>query len=391
MSIAEWFNSEPVRKFRQDMLGDTKTSLCQTCYNDEKHNGNSRRWKSNQKSVIFLEKAFEQSFLQSPGYPAFEYSATHDYTTITEPVDIHVDFGNFCNLACKMCKAEASSVIAAQEVKWGVKSSQQYLGTDWTKDQKTWDSFKQQLISMPKLNNIHVMGGETLATNRFDDLVDSLLAAGRTDVCISFVTNGTMFRSELLKKLKNFRRVGIEVSIEAISKHNSYIRQGTDTELVLHNINRYIEITNNTTVTVALRPVPSFLSVGYLPELLQYALDRQFIVKSNFCYTPNFLNIKYLPISAKKSYLDKFTKWLESQSIVGNLGDSNASDPNNYRLVVKNIAETCISMLSSPDPHNIIENHKMLIDHCKRWDKVYNYNARELYPELREMFDEYGY
>lgn len=391
ITIAEWFNSDPVKAFRQSMLGNTPTPLCQVCYNDEKFNGNSRRYKSNQKSVIFLRKAFNESFRQSPGYPAFKFSEDNNGETFTYPIDIHVDFGNFCNLACKMCNASASSTIAAQEISWGNENSRRFLGTDWTRDKATWESFKKQIISLPKLNNIHIMGGETLATNRLDDLVDSLIDCNRTDVCISFVTNGTFYRPELMEKLKRFRRVGIEISIETVDVHNSYVRQGTDTELVLKNIENFNKLTNDSNISITLRPAPSLLSVGYFHTVLDYALVNNFIVKCNYCYYPDFLNIKYLPDNVKLLYQPKYIDILSRLSSVTTESDFNASNPTNVKLVVKNIAETCLQMLQTPAPDNSPQRNRELIEHCKKWDKVYNYNARELYPELSELFDRYGY
>jgi hypothetical protein len=228
-SIAEWFNSEPVTHFRQGVLGARPVSACSRCYQEEAVGGYSRRLRSNQKSVIF-QQAFDQSFEQSPSRRHFNKSGITD----TQPIDIHVDLGNYCNLACKMCNAQASSTVASQEVKWGVDTSRQYLGTDWTQDEAVWNSFLQQLLDIPNINNIHFMGGETLLTKRFENLVDHMIAHNRLDMCFSFVTNGTVFKSDLLNKLKKFRRVGIEVSIETVDAHNAYQRQGTDTDLVWH-------------------------------------------------------------------------------------------------------------------------------------------------------------
>ena len=256
MSIREWFNSEPVKKFRTSIAGNNRLSECRRCYTEEDHGGNSRRVKSNQKSVIFTRTAFDESFKQSPGYHHFLNSINSQGATDTYPIDMHIDLGNFCNLACKMCGPRASSTIAAQQVKWGIESSRQYLGTDWTRNQQVWNNFKQQLLELPSLNNIHFMGGETLLTDRFEDLVDTMIEHKRFNLCFSFVTNGTVFRPELLNKLKLFRRVGIEVSLETIDDHNAYQRQGTDTDLVLQNIKKYQQWCNGTSITVSLRPAP---------------------------------------------------------------------------------------------------------------------------------------
>ena len=182
MSIAEWFNSAPVKNFRQRILQSGPVSECRKCYHEEASGSMSRRIRSNQKSAIFTQ-AFANSFEQSPGRKHFNISGSTD----SNPVDIHIDLGNYCNLACKMCNAQASSRIASQEVKWGNKAAESYIGTDWTRDQLVWDSFKQQLLTIPGLNNIHFMGGETLLTDRFEDLVDWLTAHDRFDVCLSFV------------------------------------------------------------------------------------------------------------------------------------------------------------------------------------------------------------
>lgn len=391
MSIDEWFNSEPVRKFRTDILSGTKLSPCQRCYIEEEHGGNSRRLKSNQKSVIFTRTAFESSVQQSPGFKHFLHSSKNQGHTLTNPIDLHVDLGNFCNLACKMCNAQASSTIASQELRWGIESSRQYLGTDWTRNQQTWNNFKQQLLQLPGLNNIHFMGGETLLTDRLDDLIDTMIEHERFELCFSFVTNGTVFRESLLNKLKQFRRVGLEISIETMDEHNAYQRQGTDTELVLANIDRYLEWCNGTSITVALRPAPSLLTVGYYPGLLEYALQRQLIIKSNLCYDPRFLSIEILPADVKILYLEKFNKFLQKLNSVTVGTDYNASDPNNYRSVIKEQAEMCVALLQKDPPSDSDYELERLVRHCERWDRVYGYDARMLYPEFRDILNRYGY
>jgi len=391
MTIRDWFNSQPARKFRTNISGSTRLSECRRCYVEEDHGGNSRRLKSNQKSVIFTRTAFDASFEQSPGYQHFLNSSKNGGFADTYPIDLHIDLGNFCNLACKMCNPQASSTIASQQVKWGIESSRQYLGTDWTQNQSVWDNFKQQLLDLPNLNNIHFMGGETLLTDRFEDLVDTMIEHQRFELCFSFVTNGTVFRPELLNKLRLFRRVGIEVSIETIDDHNAYQRQGTNTDLVLANIKQYQQWCNGTSITVAIRPAPSLLSIGYYTELLQYALDNQFIVKSNLCYDPRFLSAEILPESIKQQYQSRYLKFLDQLSTVEVDSDYNASDPNNYQLAVKQQANMCLAVLQTPTPADSEQQLEAMVRHCERWDRVYGYDARTLYPEFQEILDRYDY
>lgn len=386
MSINEWFNSDPVKNFRQKILGNEKLSECQRCYAEETHGATSRRLRSNQKSVIFTRTAFDPSFQQSPGFKHF--SST---TTATQPVDLHVDLGNFCNLACKMCRPEASSTIASQHVQWGIQSSNKYLGTDWTRNSNVWENFKLQLLDIPNLNNIHFMGGETLLTRRFDDLVDTMIEHKRFDLCFSFVTNGTVFRAELLDKLSKFRRVGLEISLETVDNHNAYQRQGTDTSQVLDNIKKYQQWCNNSSITVSLRPAPSILTIGYYTELLQYALENKFIIKSNLCESPRFLCAEILPQEIKELYKIKYKNFLSQFDHIIATGDYNASNINNFQLIIKEEAEMCLSVLNTPDPVDAETQLEAMVRHCEKWDRVYGYDARELYPEWNSILTQFGY
>jgi len=388
MTIAEWFNSEPVQKFRQGIRGTQKLSPCKVCYLEEQHGSYSKRIKENQKSVIF-SRAFDHSYLQSPSRKHFEYSANG--TTDTMPIDLHINLGNFCNLACKMCQPNASSTIASQQVKWGIAESKKYLGVDWTRDPEVWGNFKQQILSIQNLNNIHFMGGETLLTDRLEDLVDTMIECKKFDLCFSFVTNGTVFKPELVNKLKQFRRVGIEISIETVTDHNAYQRQGTNTVEVLKNIQRYQELCNNSNVTVTLRSAPSLLSIGYYHTLLEYALEHELLVRSNLCYDPKFLYAVNLPVDVKQLYAVKYVELISRLVSIDTASDFNANDPHNFQVAIKRQAEMCLQLLSTDQPEDADAQLKLMVEHCRKWDQVYRYDARSLYPELATVWDQYGY
>lgn len=388
MSIADWFNSEPVRAFRTGIQGNQKLSPCRGCYLEEEHGGNSRRLKENQKSVIFTQ-AFDESYAQSPGRKHFEYNL--DGTTDTMPIDLHINLGNFCNLACKMCSREASTTIASQEVKWGKIESKKYLGVDWTRNSDVWAGFKKQLLSINGLNNIHFMGGETLLTNQLEDLVDTMIEHRRFDLCFSFVTNGTVFNPSLLDKLKQFKRVGIEISIETITEHNAYQRQGTNTPDVLKNIQQYQTWCNGSSITITLRPAPSLLTIGYYYTLLEYALEQQILVKSNLCYSPRFLYAVNLPDAVKQQYAGKYIKLIDRLNSVDTNNDFNASDPHNFQASVKSEAEMCLGILSTAQPADFETQLALMVEHCRKWDKVYKLDARRLYPELIDVWNRNGY
>jgi MoaA/NifB/PqqE/SkfB family radical SAM enzyme len=391
MSLTEWVNTYPVKQMRLDLLSNQETKVCSRCYHEESLGGYSRRHRSNQKSVIFTRTAFETSFSQSPGYPHFQLSQTQEGITDTLPIELHIDLGNYCNLACKMCWSQASSTIAVQNVKWGLEEHKQYLGNDWTKDSTVWNKFLNELLTIPKLKNLHFMGGETLLTKRFEELVDFCISHKKFDLCFSFVTNGTTFNQSLLDKLKLFTRVGIEVSIETITKHNDYVRQGTNTEEVLKNISKYIEYCNGSSISLTIRPAVSFLTVGYYYTLLKYCLDNKLLIKSLLVVEPTFLDVKMIPLAIRKEYVKNYQSLLIAVDQINIQGDYNESDPNNYANSIKIQILLIINVLNQPEENNSEEMLRDMVEHCRKWDEVYKFNAVELYPEFKHIFDRYGY
>ena len=390
ISLADWFNSEPVRYFRKSLLDNTRTDICSRCYDEELMGGTSRRHRSNQKSVIFTRTAFHPSYEQSPGIDHFKLSEVDGFTD-TMPIDLHIDLGNYCNLACKMCWSGASSTIAVQNVKWGVEEHRQFLGNDWTRDEHVWNRFLNELLDIPKLKNLHFMGGETLLTKRFEDVVDFFILHKRFDLCFSFVTNGTTYNQQLINKLKRFTRVGIEVSIETATEHNSYIRQGTDTNGVLANIKKYKENCDNSGISITLRPAISLLSIGKYYTLLEYCLENKFLIKSLLVTDPLFLDVSILPKQIKQQYLTHYLSLLNRLADVNLNVDYNESDINNYERSIKIQVQQSINLLNQSEPidqENLLEQ---MVEHCRKWDPIYKYNALELYPELAEIFKKYGY
>ena len=390
MTLAEWFNSEPVKQLRMNILSATPTDICSRCYHEESLCGTSRRHKANQKSVIFTRTAFIDSYQQSPGYKHFDHSRTHNGEATTQPIDLHIDLGNYCNLACKMCWSVASSKIATQYVKWGHTDHKQYLGMDWTKNAETWNRFLNELLDIPKLQNIHLMGGETLLTSRFEELVDFMIAHNRFDICFGFVTNGTKFNKSLINKLTRFKRVGIEVSIETVTEHNNYVRQGTDTTAVLENIQKYIQHCNNTSISLTIRPAISALTVGYYYTLLEYCLEHKLMIKSLIVTTPAYLDINMLPCAIKQNYLHHYTDILDNLCDVDMSSEYNESDPANYKKSIKQQAIQVINILNSPSKNNQ-DLATELVTMCKQWDIIYKFDAKMLYPELAEILTQYGY
>lgn len=390
MSIRQWYNSVPMREARLKMFEDDRWDHCSRCWHEEAMGTTSRRHRSNQKSVIFTKQNFHDSYEQSPGFVNFDYSARNQGAHDGMPIDLHIDLGNYCNLACKMCGPQASSRIASQYKRWNLL---QETATDWTQDSAVWQRFCAEIVEITKLKNIHFMGGETIIQEKFQNLIDFLIENGRTDVNISFVTNGTTFDQQLIDKLKKFPRVGIEISMESLDRTNEYTRQGTDNLAVEQNLALYQSQCNGSSITVTLRPAPSLLTVKSYWQVIKFALEKQYLIKSNLCTSPRFLDIEILPRNIRQSYKYFYETLIDQFNLTDSelTRDFNESDPFNYKAVAKNQIMQILNLLDRPEACDQDINLKKLVEHLDRWDRVYGFDARQIYPEMAEIFGKHGY
>jgi hypothetical protein len=50
-----------------------------------------------------------------------------------------------------------------------------------------------------------------------------------------------------------------------------------------------------------------------------------------------------------------------------------------------------IALLQQPEPKNVEESRKELVDWLTRWDTVFGLDAYEFYPDYIDFFKKYGY
>lgn len=391
LSVEEWFNNEPMLEVRKKMLGHHQLDLCYKCYKEEQTGYESRRFKENFKSVIFTEQAFEKSFKQSPTFEIFEGSRKSGITN-NLPIDWHVDLGNECNLACKMCFPRASSKIAAHYKRWNILDKSSSVFTSWTDNEIAFQNFLQGLRNVPNLNRIHFMGGEPLLNKRFESIIDFLID-NNPNTSISFVTNGTIINQKLIDKLLLLRSCDIEISIEAVNKTNDYIRQGSKVEKILNNID-ILKSQKTDKLGIVLRTVPQLLNINSYFELIDWCFVNRIPVQGNLLYNPTYLRVQILPEEIRNDIKSRYNnvktkleRSMQSQIKTISTGRSlGALDQQLLRETNAMIALLDNEMLENCEPHRY-----ELIKWLNLWDKEYQMNALDYYPEYADFFIKYGY
>lgn len=384
MTVSEWYDSEPMRNKRIAILGNEFINGCRDCYKEECHGHESRRIRENFKTVIFTEQAFERSYFQSPMRDAFIVS------TDRKPIDWHIDLGNECNLACKMCYPRASSKISSMYQKWNLIDVT--ANRNWTSNEQAWSNFTDSILDTKNLNRLHFMGGEPLLNKRFVELLDFLIANNRTDISVSFVSNGTMDYSTIVPKLKKFKSCDVEISIESIRENNHYIRQGSETNKVIKTI-LWLVSQRTDNFHVVLRTVPQLLNINNYNELIHWAYVNRIAIQSIPLTEPDYLQIAVLPQDIRQSLIPQYKElqsYINSKTADITMLSTGRNSANLEQLLSRHI-DSIISMLEADEPSNVLDLREQLVTWLMRWDREFKLDAKEIYPEYHNFLVANGY
>lgn len=387
MTINEWFNSKPMKDARVDILGDSKLTSCAGCYSEEISGFESRRARENFKSNIFTLTRFDKSFAQSKWNSRF--LSALDRQDQASPIDWHIDLGNECNLCCKMCGPAASSLMASKYKKWNIEFTPV---KNWVHDELAWQNFLLSIDNTPNLNRLHFMGGEPMLNKRLYQIIDYLLEKKKTDINISFVTNGTFYDDNFYDKLLKFKSCDIEVSIESVNNTNLYIRQpGIDS--TLPNIKKLITKQSDK-FHIVLRSVPQLLNVNDYHEYILFAWDNKISIQSIPLTRPAYLAIKVLPKNIRQGFKENYLR-VKNKILEESKNEINAlvtgRDPSRLHIQLVKECDGILAMLDDEVPMNIAELEKELSLWLSRWDKEFKLNAYNFYPEYADFFQKINY
>jgi pyruvate-formate lyase-activating enzyme len=382
-SIIEWYNSDTMTDFRERILGDNELPECSGCYSEEKLGHESRRIKENLKCAIFTEQAFDESYKQSSWNKKFVLK------TDRLPIDWHIDFGNECNFACKMCHPGASSKIADLYTKWGIKYDK---APNWLNSEKSWNQFLDNVKSVPDLNRMHIMGGEPTVNKKFHQFINWLIDNKLTDISLSFVSNGTSVSDSLIDKLRKFRTVDIEISVESVDQTNDYIRQGGNYLQTWENISRLAEQQADN-FQIVLRSVPQLLNINNYHKYIARAIELNLSVQSIPLVWPAHLSIKVLPYEIRQQFVQNFINLKDKLDSEISLKNTITTGRDISRLNQQLVREcdVILQLLDEECPANTDSLRKQLIEDLVRWDKHFKLDAREYYPEYQDFLEAYGY
>ena len=295
--VKDIFHSEYMKKLREEFKRGEKPAGCSTCWTDEENGYTSKRLK-----YIDIHKNI-LDFNHLPEYP----------------LDYQLILTNACNLKCRSCSSSHSTSWLTEVNKMTVEDKKELHQRDYEmpygqsgdtesvflRDIDTWGA---------NVKRMEVVGGEPFYTNVWEKVWDRLIEKGYSkNIDLTMSTNGTFFKEKLLHKLaKNFKTVGIALSIDGIGDMFEYLRKNGNWNEVEDNLksfyffyknSEYKNLYLNYTFTI------SWINAITLPEMTTWVRKNtpEFKIWYNLVHAPNFMSLWNIPIGVKKEITEKLS------------------------------------------------------------------------------------
>ena len=290
-TLAEIWNGQAIRDFRNKLLNGEPDKRCSNCYSREKAGKSSMRQESNQKF--------------------YDPSQVLDETA-KAPVYFDIRFSNVCNLKCRTCWHGASSSWY-QEAKLLKRNMGDQAIMKSIDDPALF--FEQIAKYCDSIEEFYFAGGEPLLMEEHYQVLDFLIEH-KKDVRLRYNTNATQmhFKSKSIFAYWNaFSDVEILVSVDAFGKRNDAIRSGSKYSEILTNVKAIRQ--NCPHVKLKLAPTVSALNIDLLCELHQQWIDEEIIeakdIYFNLLERPTIYNIKALSEEQKFTVEKQVEAWIE--------------------------------------------------------------------------------
>jgi len=336
----------------QETLGNLKTSpIVEILDNDRnqaiRHDLSSDVWPKScrlceQRETVDPEFSNRAYHLKLHQDIAVDYSGSHQLT------QLDLRWSNTCNYACVYCGPYFSSLWASE------------MGQRVNADRNTFEQLKDYTYDkLAGLREVYLAGGEPLMIRENGELLDRLYSVN-PDCLVRVTTNLSNLKTGIYAKIKQFRRVQWEVSVEARGDQFEYIRYpGVWTELednIKQLVAEWPADQIGITMNYFLLNAMTIIETGQ--HLIDLGMDEN-RVAVHYLTDPKFLDARNL----NEKYLDQARSYLNNYQAPTTFGTS---------------LQNCGEFLAKPFDKNSIN----VVKYLDAIDKRRNLNFTATFPEL---------
>jgi len=256
-------------------------------------------------------------------------------------------FGNKCNMACRMCSSDISSLYNSI---WNNKKN---IPKTVRADTDYWNTIKSEIrtkVDLYEEFRLVIMGGEGTIQEELYTLTDWLQEENLCNkIILQIGTNGSVFSEDKFTSWCNtFKRVAVAISVDSTHDDNFlYVRYPVKFEKIHENLQKFKSLAE-TKSNFDLHITPTFYinNIAYLKEFLDYFEEfeisgRAARIYDNTLFRPDDLALAALPTVVKeklavqvqdllnhdyKIWNNSFTFRTSVESILGQLKSTEFSD-----------------------------------------------------------------
>lgn len=287
-SLKEQFNSGHMKQLRLNMLNETPSEICKTCYQHEDIGGHTFR--------DYSKKFFSQHFDET-------VPTTQEDGTVPDFKMRYFDirFSNICNFKCRTCGAEFSSqwgaeMRANQDPKYPIVIHA---------DDHNGGLLQEVLEHVEHIDMAYFAGGEPLITDEHYTMLEEMIRKGRTDIVLRYNTNASNIKyknHDLLSLWKHFKQVELSCSVDHYGERAEWLRHGTDWGKIESNLLTFRELDF---ISFQMNTVFSMFNYPTIGEFYTYLINKNLLKPTDWHNTlylsvnPTYYCSKALPTELK--------------------------------------------------------------------------------------------
>ena len=294
LSRIDTINCDTLKTVRQDILAGRWPEQCRRCQDESAVGSNSRdKWETERHKNSFTPSMAAQITAPDGSVADFKFQ------------DFDLRIGNQCNLRCVMCfpgetaqwydahrEITGSDNFMVDDKTYDLHSSRDAFG--WSRDRQNIDAL---INSSENLLKINFGGGEPLLIKHHRYLLESMISAGYAkQMELEYSTNLTYFPPDLFELWKDFNKIRICASIDAVGIANDAIRYHSSWETITNNL-RMLDGTEEN-ISVFISSSISTISLEHYGTLMRWVRDQKFKKihehASHLVYNPRYFNIAIL-------------------------------------------------------------------------------------------------
>ena len=232
--------------------------------------------------------------------------------------------------------------------------------------------FDDVLKSLDTLQRLYMTGGEPLINERVLEILDHIVARGAAaHINLELSTNCTHIDHHVLAKLQSFRRVELNLSLDAVGDAYEYIRYPARWKIIDQNVRKLKEYNLHCCVT----PTVQIYNILELPELYRYCDAHDMYFLMNILYAPHRFAIRNLPPSVKREASNRLLAYHDD----------------GCRECHKEAVMSLVQYLNQDSGPLDPELLKEFMVFSNDLDAGRNQDIRSAHPELVRLFEEDGF